>query len=134
MIFGFGGKKRFYFKVFDDAARRCGLHSALLDDAFRLTVWRWVERECSSQGGNDDGCLASGMEAVAQLVAFAMLEPVESREYLSAEAFAAVDGRLDQVLDRPEEDGLDNRVIRLVLATGRANRNIAERVELDVED
>lgn len=133
MIFGFGGKKRFYFKVFDDAARRCGLHASLVEDAFRLTVWRWVDAECAAQGRQGDDCLYHGMEAVARLAAFAMLEPEESRDHLSDEEFAAVAGRLEQVLDHPEWDGLDNRVIRLVLATGRANRSIADRVELDVE-
>lgn len=133
MIFGFGGKKRFYFRVFDDALRKAGLHPATMDDAFRLTVWRWVEEEIASGRCRDENPHYSLMEAVARLAAFAMLEPEESREQLPAEALAAVTERLDRVLDDPETDGLDNRVIRLVLATGRANRTIAERVELDVE-
>lgn len=138
MIFGFGGKKRFYFKVFDDAARRCGLHGSLVEDAFRLTVWRWVEADCARKASHTknaeaNDCLYHGMEAVARLAAFAMLEPEESRDHLSEEEFAAVAGRLEQVLDQPERDGLDNQVIRLVLATGRANRSITDRVELDVE-
>jgi hypothetical protein len=133
VIFGFGGKKRFYFKQFDTALRACGVHPVLVEDAVRLTVLRMVEELPARAGVSENDRVADGMQRAGALTALLLQGSEETARHIDAAAMAELRGRLVSVAERPEQDGLDSRVIRLILVLGRADQALLDEVGLDLD-
>lgn len=133
MIFGFGGRKRFYFKQFDVALRECGVHPLLIEDALRLTVLRMVEDFPARPGVRANDRVADGMTRAGRLVALLLQGVEEMGRHVDAALLAETRGRLLAVAERPEQDGLDSRVIRLLLALARADQALLDEVGLGLD-
>ena len=133
MIVGFGGKKRFYFKQFDAALRECGVHPVLVEDAVRLTILRMVEDLPARPGVSENDRVADGMTRAGRLTALLLQGVEETARHVPPEGLADLRARLCDVAARPEQDGLDSRVIRLILVLGRADRALLDEVGLDLD-
>lgn len=134
MIFGFGGKKRFYFKAFDRGLREAGVHPALVEDAMRLAVYRWVSDRVPGPGRDPGLFHQEEMEAAGRFAAFVMTGPATLTAESAGAHLGELEARFDAVLDAPDHDTVDTRLVRLILSLDRAADEIASRIEIEVDE
>lgn len=134
MIFGFGGKKRFYFQAFDRGLRDAGVHPALVEDAMRLAVYRWVMDRLPAPGRDPGLFHQEEMEAAGRFAAFVLIGPGEIVAQGAGARLGELEARFDTVLDAPDHDTVDARLVRLIVSLDRAADDIASRIEIEVDE
>ena len=127
---GFGSKRRWALQLLDRSLSELEVNPGYLDDGMKYIIYDWaLEEERRSSGA--DGALDSTIRNAAALISFCILGKEETGELWGAAISAARSARFEAVLQRGEDETLDARLIKLVLAKGLAAPDIRAQVELD---
>ena len=127
---GFGSKRRWALQLLDRSLGELEVNPGYLDDGMKYIIYDWaLEEERRSSGA--DGALDSTIRNAAALISFCILGKEETGELWGAVISAARSARFEAVLQRGEDETLDARLIKLVLAKGLAAPDIRAQVELD---
>ncbi|OAB55344.1 hypothetical protein AY600_00770 [Phormidium willei BDU 130791] len=102
--------------------RAAGLHPQLVHDSIKLTLLRLLP-------GRGTAARPDELRGAAQLLGYCILGPRDFTAATSPAAAAAVERRLDALLDHP--DGLDARIVLLALQTGNADAAVTARFEAE---
>lgn len=127
---GFGNKRRWALQILDRSLGELEVNPAYLDDGMKYIIYDWaLEEERRTAGAH--GALDATIREAAALLSFCILGRKETEELWGRVVSAAREARFDAVLQQEEEETLDARLIKLVLAKGLAAPDIRERVELE---
>lgn len=129
---GFGNKRRWALQVLDRTLGELEVNPGYLDDGMRYAIYKWVlEEEARAQGSESRSAIDGLMREAATLVSFCVLGSAETEELWGETVRTAREARFNAVLERDEDETLDARIIKLVLAKGIAAPDIRARVSLE---
>jgi len=120
-LFGLFGKSR-PMTALERALREAGLHPALAPDPVKLTVLRLL-------GGVSETPPPERLEPVAELLAYCLLGERDFAAAAAPERVAALERRLEAVLEAPES--IDARIVMLTLTSGEAHPDIEARFDME---
>ena len=131
---GFGSKRKTAFRALDREWLPLDIDIRRVNDGVRQLLYQWA-REQGDHRGETDMCLLD----LAMFSGFLMLGPELAARPFGKEGLAAMQARFDQALlaadhDSVSDDPLDVRVIKLVLASGLADRDIEALVALEQDE
>jgi hypothetical protein len=127
---GFGSKRRWALQLLDRSLGELEVNPAYLDDGMKYIIYDWaIEEEQRAEGA--EGAFDFAIRDAAALLSFCILGPEETEELWGSVVRAAREIRFNTVLDRGEDETLDARLIKLVLAKGLAAPDIRARVKLE---
>ena len=127
---GFGNKRRWALQLLDKCLGELEVNPAYIDNGMKYVIYDWALKE-EQRANGADGVLDATIRDVATLLSFCILGNEETEELWGPKVSAAREARFDAVLRRGEDDTIDARTIKLVLAKGLAAPDIKERVELE---
>ena len=127
---GIGNKRRWALQLLDKTLGELEVNPAHLDDGMKYVIYNWAIEE-KSRTGDTEGDNDSIIRNAATLLSFCILGSAETEELWGAAVRSAREARFDAVLERGENETLDARLIKLVLAKGLAAADIRARAELE---
>ena len=131
---GFGSKRKTAFRVLDREWLALDVDIRRIDDGVRQLLYQW-SRERGDLHEETDFHLVD----LAMFSGFLMLGPELAARPLGQDGLATMEARLDHALSTAEDVGgvgepIDIRVIKLVLASKLADRDIDAMVTLEQDD
>ncbi|MEQ8510554.1 MAG: hypothetical protein RIB43_16245 [Rhodospirillaceae bacterium] len=134
-ILGFGSKRKSAFQVLDREWVAQDIDIRPIDGGIRQLLYIWAQ-----QYSHDQNTLDSILEDIAKFSGFLMRGPELSMRALGNEGVAAMSERLEAALhadglnahdNENEEEPLDVRVTKLILAVKLADRDIEALISLE---
>jgi len=123
-LFGVLGRSRDLQRL-DASLRDRGLHPHLMPDAVKLTVLKLLQEETGRRSPS-----AAAHEAASALLVYCQLGAESYAEENGGPDLDAVEGRLEEALEAG--DGLDARLVLLMLHSGMIEPSVVERFDLGV--
>lgn len=135
LVFGldflaFGNKRRWALQLLDKTLGELEVNPGYLDDGMKYIIYMWVIEE-ETRAGGVKGVVDSCIRDAAALLSFCILGAEETEELWGPVVRSTREARLDTVLEQDEDDTLDAKLIKLVLAKGLAAPDIHARVALE---
>ena len=131
---GFGNRRKWALQAFDRALDEFEVNRAYVDDGMRYAVYKWALVEEGRIAPADFGALDRIMREAAAFISFCVLGAAETEELWGAESRAQRQAQFDAALARGDEETLEVKLIKLVLAKGVAAPDIRAQVSLETED
>jgi hypothetical protein len=131
-ILGFGSKRKWAFQVLDREWIALDIDISRINDGVRQLLFQWAQEEGASKDALDPALLD-----FATFTGFLMLGPELGARPLGPDGVTTMINRLEAALvqDLKEEDfveaSTDVRLVKLILATGLADRDIEAMVKLE---
>ncbi len=127
---GFGNKRRWALQLLDKTLGELEVNPGYLDDGMKYIIYDWVIEE-ETRAGGAKGVLDSAIRESAALLSFCILGAEETEELWGPAVRSTREARFNIVLEREEDETLEAKLIKLVLAKGLAAPDIRARVALD---
>ena len=131
-ILGFGSKRKWAFQVLDREWIALDIDISRINEGVRQLLFQWAQEEGASKDALDPALLD-----FATFTGFLMLGPELGARPLGPDGVTTMINRLEAALvqDLKEEDfveaSTDVRLVKLILATGLADRDIEAMVKLE---
>ncbi len=133
-ILGFGSKRKWAFRILDREWDALDVDTRTIDGGVRQLLYQWAQ-DCV--GSKDE--IDSQLIDLASFSGFLMLGPELGARPFGKEGLAYMESRLENALaaavqNGEEDEPLDVRVIKLMLAAKLADRDIEALLTLDQND
>jgi hypothetical protein len=125
-----GSKRRSALQLLDRSLGELEVNPAYIDDGMRFAIYRWAQ-EAAAGTVSESGVMDGLMRRAAELISFCVIGPAETEAQWGAGVRAEREARFDAVLASADEETLDARLIKLVLAKAIAAPDIQARVSLE---
>ncbi len=131
---GFGSKRKTAFRILDREWAALDIDVRTVDNGVRQLLYQWTEEHTRHEEEADRILLD-----LAAFSGFLMRGPELAVRTLGRDGVSRMEYRLDGALRTEEktadaQDSLDEKVIKLILAAGLADRDIEALVSLDNAD
>ncbi len=130
-IFGVGSKRKWALKLLDSTLVNLEVSSSQIDDGMKYVIYDWALQDPRNESGFNENIVDSIMKEAATMISFCVLGPAETEELWGATVRQSREQRFTGVLENGENDSLDARIIKLILAKGIAAADIKSQVELE---
>jgi len=123
---GFGSKRKSAFRLLDREGGALDVDLRTVDDGIRQLLYQWAQQDAESTDHLD-----ALLTDWAMFTGYLMRGPELSKRGLGSLTVTEFAARLENAVSNQDQESIDVRLIKLILATGRADRDIAAVIGLE---